>query len=48
MLRLIDITHEYTQGDSKVSVLNNLQLDISKSNNLGIIGPSGSRICQWC
>lgn len=42
MLRLIDISHEYNQGDSKISVLNNLQLDISNCNNLGIIGPSGS------
>ena len=42
MLRLIDISHEYDQGDSKISVLSNLQLDISNCNNLGIIGPSGS------
>ena len=42
MLRLIDISHEYNQGDSKISVLSNLQLDISNCNNLGIIGPSGS------
>ena len=42
MLRLTDISHEYKQGGSKISVLSNLQLNISNVNNLGVIGPSGS------
>ncbi|MBF91420.1 MAG: hypothetical protein CMP34_01275 [Rickettsiales bacterium] len=42
MLKLEDISHEYAQGDSNIKVLKNLRLDVSRSNNLGIIGPSGS------
>lgn len=42
MLELSNISQEYTQGNTKIRVLNNLNFKSSMGNKIGIIGPSGS------
>ena len=42
MIILNDIAKEYTQGKTKVIVLNKLFLHVNHNENIGIIGPSGS------
>ena len=42
MIILNDIAKEYTQGKTKVKVLNKLCLHVNNAENVGIIGPSGS------
>ena len=42
MIILNDIAKEYTQGKTKVIVLNKLFLHVNYNENIGIIGPSGS------
>ena len=42
MIILNDIAKEYTQGKTKVVVLNKLCLHVNNNEKVGIIGPSGS------
>ena len=42
MIKLSNISQTYLQGQSKIVVLENLNLQLSKSKSIGIIGPSGS------
>ena len=42
MLELSNISQEYTQGNTIIKVLDNLNFKSSMGNKIGIIGPSGS------
>ena len=42
MIELLDIELKYFQGELPVNVFKNLNLNIDKPKNIGIIGPSGS------
>ena len=42
MINLKEIVQTYSQGQSSITVLDNLNLQINQNENIGIIGPSGS------
>lgn len=41
-LKLTNISKSFTQGDQKISVINNFNLEIKKSELVSLVGPSGS------
>ena len=42
MINLKEIVQTYSQGQSSITVLDNLNLQVNQNENIGIIGPSGS------
>ena len=42
MIKLSQIKQSYTQGNTNVSVLNGVDLNIKRGEKIGLIGPSGS------
>ncbi len=42
MINLKEIVQTYSQGESSITVLDNLNLQVNQNENIGIIGPSGS------
>lgn len=42
ILKLTNISKDFTQGDQKISVINNFNLEIKRSELVSLVGPSGS------
>lgn len=42
MIKLENIVLEYPDGESKITAINNISLEVKRDNILGITGPSGS------